>query len=420
MSVLSVHFLDQGSTPGRNFVKTIKPKMGLVANDFGVALDLVADAPGIQVIGRIVDDYDANAVARSGQDPIIAAQVYVWNRLITYQANPHIKIWTGPNEPVFGQANDPANVTAFLWYCEFEAERCRLMNAYGLRCAVGNFSTGNPDMLMWDVAGQMLNAVLLYDGWLGVHEYQDPPYFGGAALYGTPGGGTPVDGLAGLYSSADWTWLFLRCKRVHETILIPKGYGGIRWAVTECGTIRGWRGIGLTIDQYVNWLVQYDTALSQLPYVDTATIFSAGKTAGTQWDTFGVDSPDVLTPLSAKLTPGGAIIPPVLPPPPIPPPIIPPPVVPPPVVPPPSTLPHPFGTRTNGQMTDLFKATFGYAPIDHEPVMMRAGLIDIVSYLVAPIEYDWRKYGATVESLTGLTAVEQGFLISQMKAWNWI
>jgi hypothetical protein len=60
------------------------------------------------------------------------------------------------------------------WYAQFEAERVRLMASYGLKCAVGSFSTGVPE---WDRFAAFLPAIQAakqYDGIFTVHEYDAP------------------------------------------------------------------------------------------------------------------------------------------------------------------------------------------------------------------------------------------------------
>jgi len=128
--------------------------------DWGLARDV---PEGALVIGRKHQgDYDAQLQKNTGKTPLQAAQQFIQDQLPTYQSNPHIKYWEGHNEPVWSDEE------GLGWYAQLEVQRMRLMADLGLKCVIGNFATGSPDLSLWPAFLPALEVARQY------HEYSCP------------------------------------------------------------------------------------------------------------------------------------------------------------------------------------------------------------------------------------------------------
>ena len=249
---------------------------------------------GTLVIGRkFQGDYDAQLQRESGKTPLQAAQQFVDDQLPLYQANPAITYWEGHNEPVWSASQDMA------WYAQFEVERMRLMDRHGLKCVIGNFATGSPDLSLWPAFLPALRAALQYEAILGLHEYSCPWMWwmtGGHQL-------NPDE------DEGDEGWTTLRYRKVYRQYLIPNGLGHLPLAITECGIdpmvgpqphgVHGgaWKDLGKfwaehdgetdAADYYFRQLKWYDEELQKDDYVVGATIFTWGS-FGPPWSDFDV------------------------------------------------------------------------------------------------------------------------------------
>jgi hypothetical protein len=299
------------------FVEAGCPLVKLVDN-FGQAQELLARRPDLIVVGRAFEEFDANAAARSGKSPQPAARELIERQREKYRLNPLIKIWEGPNEPVFGNADDPANMRAMEWYAHYEAERLRLLADMGLRGVVGNFATGTPDLPLWTAFLPAVDAAEEHNGFLGLHEYSSPWMWWLTGKYQTSNcdGKTPIEG------EGDTGFLTLRYRKVYRQYLIPNGLGDVPLVVTECGLDsvgavcsnhtsgswkthfdfwRGYDGARDPIDYwrtapagerdperyYVEQLMWYDRELQKDPFVAGATLFTVG-TMSAQWEKFDI------------------------------------------------------------------------------------------------------------------------------------
>lgn len=287
---------------------------------FGLAAELRAAHPNLLLIGRVFEGYDAHAAAESGATAQAEALAWVTRQAETYRLNPALNAWEGPNEPVFGQAGDPANERALAWYAAFEAERLRLLADRGLRGVIGNFATGNPDLPLWPAFLPAVAAARQYQGYLGLHEYSSPWMWWLTGSYQTAN----CDNRPDFVGEGDTGYLTLRYRKVYRTYLEPQGLGDVPLVITECGLdsigavcpgqtsgpwkrhmdfwrqhngvtdpIDYWRGPERDPERYyAEQLAWYDQQLQQDPYVVGATIFTVGNMGG--WDQFDIAETRVL------------------------------------------------------------------------------------------------------------------------------
>jgi hypothetical protein len=259
---------------------------------------------GVLVIGRLVADYDAQQQKANGQTPLEAAQQFVQDQLPTYQANPQIEYWEGHNEPVWTDQEGMA------WYAQFEVERMRLMADLGLKCVLGNFATGTPDLSLWPAFLPALQVAKDRQAILGLHEYSWPWIWWMTGKYQ----------LDPNNDEGDEGWTTLRYRKIYRQHLIPNDLGDVPLAITECGVDPGvdpkppgldggaWRLLGSLWSQqnnepdkedyYFRQLVWYDEELQKDDYVVGATIFTWGN-FGPPWLHFDVAGTEVATKLIA-------------------------------------------------------------------------------------------------------------------------
>ena len=247
---------------------------------------------GVFVIGRkVMRDYDAQLQRETGKTPLEAAQQLINDQLPTYQANPTIKYWEGHNEPVWNTA------AGMAWYAQFEIERMRLMAKLGLKCVIGNFSTGAPDLPLWQAFLPACREALQYEAILGVHEYSCPWMWWMTGNYQV----NPEE------DEGDEGWGTLRYRKVYRQWLIPNHVGTLPLVITEAGIDplvgpnpyeKGtWKQLGDfwrehdnehdPADYYFRQLVWYDQELQKDDYVIGATIFTWGS-FGPPWQHFDV------------------------------------------------------------------------------------------------------------------------------------
>ena len=254
---------------------------------------------GTLVIGRkFQGDYDAQLQRATGKTPLQAAQQFLRDQLGTYQSNPQIIYWEGHNEPVWHAAEEVS------WYAQFETERMRLMADLGLKCVIGNFATGTPDLALWPAFLPALRAARQYQAILGLHEYSCPWMWWMTGKH-------QIDPSS---DQGDEGWTTLRYRKVYRQHLIPNGVGDVPLAITECGldplvgpqppgTPGGtWSQLGRfwaehdnepnEADYYFRQLVWYDEELQKDEFVVGATVFTWGS-YGSVWDRFDVAGTEV-------------------------------------------------------------------------------------------------------------------------------
>jgi hypothetical protein len=281
------------------YIKAVPAVIKLVG-EWGLARDAPANA---LVIGRrFQDGYDAQLQRATGKTPRQAAEQFVKDQMSTYQSNPAIVYWEGHNEPVWSTKADMG------WYAQMEIERMKLMADAGLKCVIGNFATGNPDLALWPAFLPAIEAALEYDAILGLHEYSCPWMWWMTGKH-------QLDPQA---DEGDEGWTTLRYRKVYRKYLIPNGRGRAPLAITEGGIdplvnpkppnspASTWRGLGGFWrqhdnepdhhDYYFRQLLWYDQELQKDDYVIGATIFTWGN-FGKPWSDFDVAG----TPVADKL-----------------------------------------------------------------------------------------------------------------------
>ena len=269
------------------------------AGDWGMASDV---PEGVLVIGRLVADYDAQHQKVMGQTPLEAARQFVQDQLLAYQSNPHIVYWEGHNEPVW------TDEEGMRWYAQFEVERMQLMAGLGLKCVLGNFATGAPDLALWPAFLPALQVARQYQALLGLHEYSWPWMWWMTGKHQ----------LDPHEDQGDEGWTTLLYRKAYRQHLIPNGLGNVPLVITECGIDPGvspkppgldggaWRLLGDLwarhdnepdkADYYFRQLVWYDEELQKDDYVVGATIFTWGN-FGPPWLYFDVAGTEVVAKL---------------------------------------------------------------------------------------------------------------------------
>jgi len=273
-----------------------RPAVVKFVGDWGMAPSV---PEGILVVGRRHQAaYDAQLQKNSGKKPLEAAQQFIQDQLETYRSNPYIKYWEGHNEPVW---NDKKSMA---WYAQFEVERMRLMADRGLKCVIGNFATGSPDLALWPAFLPALQAARQYQAILGLHEYSCPWMWWMTGKH-------QLDPNA---DEKDEGWTTLRYRKVYRQHLIPNGLGDVPLVITECGIdplvnpkppgAQGgaWKQLGGfwshhdkesdKADYYFRQLVWYDKEMQKDDYVIGATIFTWGNFGGA-WEDFDVAGTNV-------------------------------------------------------------------------------------------------------------------------------
>ncbi len=272
-SKLGLHVIRNNDAGINEFVRLGQPAVIKALDNFGYVAEIKALSPRTIVVGRVNDDAQ-NYVGT----PEEAARDYVNTHLDQYLANPAVDYWEGWNEP------DP-NLDKMPWYTRFEQERVRLLAQYGLRAAIGGFSTGVPELNEFMLFLPAIETALQYRGILTLHEYSAPDM---TYLYGDP--------LPGYPTYPDRGSLTFRYRWYYRDILEPAGLV-IPLVISEAGVDgvignrpgpggTGWRdfqdywvqqGWGRTgPEAFINQLAWYDNGVRLDGYVIGFTVFTAG------------------------------------------------------------------------------------------------------------------------------------------------
>lgn len=234
-------------------------------------------APGALVIGRRYTPLDAQALYQQGLTPTDAAVEFIGRQQSTYEANPTIIYWEGPNEPVWNTSEE------MHWYGNFEIERMRLMEEQGRRCVIGNFATGTPPLTLWPDFVPACRFAREHGHILGLHEYSCPWMWWMTGKH-------QIDPTE---DQGDEGWTTLRYRKVYRAYLIPHD-AAPPLVITECGIdplvipkpagmpagayrqLRSWWA-GRGDPDYADQLLWYAGELAKDAYVVGATTFTWGS-----------------------------------------------------------------------------------------------------------------------------------------------
>jgi hypothetical protein len=133
-------------------------------------VDVYPNLPGVKTVGRkFIDDHLSDRLCMMGEEGVPQ-----WMYLCrdAYENNPHVTIWTGPNEKIVDSFETSARWNAF--HVRFIEE----MTALGKLAAVGNINVGWPRLRMKGDPPPYppsfrptLEALAKYDGFFMLHEY---------------------------------------------------------------------------------------------------------------------------------------------------------------------------------------------------------------------------------------------------------
>lgn len=282
-SKLGLHVTRNSSPEIMDFVRETHPAVIVAVGDLGWLSDVKEVSPETITVGRFGEkEQDFTG------DPEEAARQFVREHVERYLANDGVDYWLGWNEPVFEGLED------VRWYAKFEAERARVMDALGLRVAVGNFSTGTPEPEEFEAFLPALSTVEEYDGVLAVHEYSAPTLQDGVGT-----------GLSGFDPLPEHGALTLRYRHWYTSYLWPQNLD-IPLIVTEAGIdggvlpgqeLNGWRDFDDSVaeldeplfvqtpETYLRQLNWYDDQLRRDPHVYGFALFNVGDEDG-DWASF--------------------------------------------------------------------------------------------------------------------------------------
>ncbi|MBP8000347.1 MAG: hypothetical protein KA314_11915 [Chloroflexi bacterium] len=283
-SKLSIHVIRNNDPAIMEFVRRAHPAVIKAVDDIGFLEEVKEVSPWTVTVARL------NGPEHYGGDPEQAARDYVARFLNQYLANPYVDYWEGWNEP------DP-NLENMYWYSQFEQERTREMARYGLKVAIGGFSTGVPEIDEFTYFIGAIEVAMAHGGILTLHEYGAPDM---TFLFGSQlPGGYPRREDAGA--------LTFRYRYFYRDILEPLGLA-IPLVISEAGVdgIIGnrpgpdglgwadfqdfWVNQGWGIDgpsAFINQLAWYDAGVRQDGYVIGFTIFTAGAIG--HWENYNIN-----------------------------------------------------------------------------------------------------------------------------------
>ena len=283
-SKMGLHVIRANDANILEFVKQGQPSVIKAVDNFGYLAEIKAASPRTIVVGRV--NYPQQSYAGSPEE---SAQKFVADQLDQYLINTAVDYWEGWNEP------DP-NLNNMPWYTRFEQERVRLLAQYGLRAAVGGFSTGVPEMDEFALFLPAIETAIEYKGILTLHEYGAPDM---TFLYGEP--------LPGYPAYPDGGSLTFRYRWYYREFLEPLGLV-IPLVISEAGidgiignrpgpkgtgwedfqdywVQQGWAENG--VDAFIKQLNWYDNGVREDGYVIGFTVFTAG--AHGQWIRYDIN-----------------------------------------------------------------------------------------------------------------------------------
>jgi hypothetical protein len=284
-SKMGLHIIRANDANILEFVKQGKPAVIKALDNFGYLDEVKAASPRTIVVGRV--NYPQQSYAGSPEE---SAQKFVADQLDQYLINTAVDYWEGWNEP------DP-NLDNMPWYTRFEQERVRLLAQYGLKAAVGGFSTGVPEMDEFALFLPAIETAKQYNGILTLHEYSAPDM---TYLYGEPLPGYPAYPDRGSLTFR-YRWYYREFLEpldlVIPLVISEAGIDGIignrpgpngrGWADFQKYWVdQGWADNG--VDAFIKQLNWYDNGVREDGYVIGFTVFTAGGHG--QWTRYDVNS----------------------------------------------------------------------------------------------------------------------------------
>ena len=314
-SKLSLHHMPGGKIDLITNWLDLAPEAMVFFGNWGLATHCKPET--VYRVGVRNNKKDAQRQYAEGSSPRDAAVEFVGWHEDGYEADTAISHWSGHNEPV---VKDP---TFMQWLAQFEIERMKLMAARGWKCAIGKFSTGSPELDLWEHFMPAIEAAHRYDAILLLHEYGGNVMWWGTGHHqlanlrdaALPGQTEPYvdrhmliepDEFAGhQYYHAGW--LTLRYRQVYNLIRhylpdfpdlplviaesgldivggVPKG-----WKVSSWLKLRNdWRRLYKQTDTdkfFVEQLIWYDNEVRRDHYLKAFCVFTYGHQDST-WQYF--------------------------------------------------------------------------------------------------------------------------------------
>jgi hypothetical protein len=302
VSRIGLHAVRNASPRIMQFVRTVHPIVFKAVDDVGWLLDVKRESPGTVTIGR----FEA-PIEIGGNDPQGAGRDFVDRWIGQYRLNPGADYWEGWNEV------QPVDDYQWNWYAQWEGARACKMKEYGLRAAIGGFSTGTPE---WDQMAKFMPAFEIAkacgaDFIFTLHEYSAPTIYYGLDI-GIPGA-PDIPGRKGI--------LLFRYRYWYEGYLKPRGWGDVPLVISEWGVDGlvqagrpgpggfGWKDFsdwwssqGLADDTelyYIEQMKWFDAEVARDPYVLGFAIYTAGGHTQDQFKSYDID--DILAPLATHM-----------------------------------------------------------------------------------------------------------------------
>jgi len=302
-SKLSVHVVRNEDPQVMQMVRQAHPRLIKAVDDVGWLAEVKQVSPGTIIIGRFTDvKSDTLEEWTETKDPQTAAREYVAAHLERYRRNPAVDFWEGWNE---FSAVPPES---WVWFARFEAERACLMQAHGLRAAVGGFPPGTPEYGEMALFAPALEAAHRCGGIFTLHEGVMP-------IIGC--GVSATDPEVRIPGAPDFPgvavgYMTVRYRYWYEGFLKPRGVGDLPLVISElalggfvedspCNGPGGadWKSFqkwwvqqgvaGTGPEAYMKVLAWYDQLMREDPYVLGATIFTAGAISPElNWNDFDV------------------------------------------------------------------------------------------------------------------------------------
>jgi hypothetical protein len=183
-------------------------------------------------------------------------------------------------------------------YAEFEADRTRRLAERGFKSVIGNFSTGQPQLEDWEKFYPALEAVIKYNGFLGLHEYSAPTadWMYGKNQWSWVENRPFYKNEPSCPDEGDTGWLTFRYRKVYRAL--PDYLKKLKIIITEClidggvqprpgGQGGGWHDFGNKA-WHLGEIGWYDRGLISDDYIAGATLFQLSDPNYSEWEGFNV------------------------------------------------------------------------------------------------------------------------------------